>query len=222
MMPALPPLILLAGFGIHSIAESMLRGRTIALAATGLLVAVAVARIYLNAPPPAVNTIRPVAEFTVRHAAPFYRAVMVSSDLEGPMIAEIVAIEPNPMARYLIRPGKVLAHMDWLGRGYQELYGNTEQIQALFDRVPVDLVILRSNLTSRALPHERMLAATINASPTRWRRVFPSAGENSLYEAYEPVRTTLDDPKALEQFLEHELTPPGGTTLIGKPDSRTP
>ena len=222
MMPALPPLIVLAGLGIHSIAESTLRGRTTALAATGLLVAVAGVRIYLYAPPPAVNMIRPVAEFAVHHTAPFYRAVMVSSDLEGPMIAEIVALEPQSMARYLIRPGKVLAHMDWLGRGYQELYGNTEQIQALFDRVPVDLVILRTNLTSSALPHERMLAATINASPTQWRRVFPSVGESSLYEAYEPVRTTVDDPKAIEQFLEHELTPLGGATLIGKPDFHTP
>ena len=217
MIPAMPALVLLAGFGIHSIAKSSPHGRTIILASTGLLVAVASGRIYLDAPPPAANMVTPVAQFVVGHTAPFYRAVMVSSNIEGPMIAEIVAIEPQPMARYLIRPGKVLARMTWLGLNYQNLYGNTEQLQAVFDRVPVNLVIVRSDLTDDALPHERILSETIHASPTRWRRVFPSEGQTSPYEAYEPIRTVPEDPAELKGFLKQELTPDEG-----KPDSHTP
>jgi hypothetical protein len=151
---------------------------------------------------PVVNSFRPVAEFVLGHT---YRSVMVSADAEGPMIAEIAQFEPTLPACYLVRPGKVLAHMDWRGGNYELVFAKTEQIQALFDRVPLDLVILRADPPPSALPHERLLAETIQASPARWRKVYPPAGQSFPYQAYEPVRTTPAHPAALERFLKDEL-----------------
>jgi len=222
MSPALPPLVVLAGYGIYSIAKSSRRERTVGLAVTGLLVITAAFRIYAGAPVQVKNTVRPVAEFVVGHTQPPYRSAMVSADAEGPMIAEIAQIEPRSTARYLVRPGKVLARMDWLGRNYEQLHASAEQMQTLFDRMPVDVVILRSNPGPGALPHERMLAETIHASPARWRRVYPPAGQSSRYEAYEPVRTEPAEPGALEQFLRHEMALPGTAALLEKSDRSTP
>ena len=222
MSPALPPLVVLAGYGIYSIAKSSRRERTVGLAVTGLLVITAAFRIYAGAPVQVANTVRPVAEFVVGHTQPPYRSAMVSADAEGPMIAEIAQIEPRSTARYLVRPGKVLARMDWLGRNYEQLHASAEQMQTLFDRMPVDVVILRSNPGPGALPHERMLAETIHASPARWRRVYPPAGQSSRYEAYEPVRTEPAEPGALEQFLRHEMALPGTAARLEKSDRSTP
>jgi hypothetical protein len=205
MAPALPPLLVLAAYGLYAIAKSTGRERAVTGGLTLVLVAVAAWGFYRARPAPVVNAIRPVAEFVVGHTAPAYRSVIVSADAEGPMIAEIAQLEPVLPVRYLVRPGKVLAHMDWLGRNYALVFAKTEQIQALFNRVPLDLVIVRDDPPSSALPHERLLAETIKASPDLWRRVYPPAGQSSRYQAYEPVRAAPPDPAALDRFLKQQL-----------------
>lgn len=214
MLPALPPLIILSAYGMNALVP---RRRVLAL--TGLLIAVAGVRIYVDSPPRPANDIRPIAEFVVHHSDPMYKGVMVSAEVEGPMIAEIVSLEPHAMDRYLIRPGKLLARMDWLGRNYHSTYDNTGQIQELFDHVPVNLVILRSVLPPSALPHERLLAETVHASPALWRKVFPPVGQSSRYEAYQPVHGAPDANEELQQFLQHQLTPLRSSSLIGKPEN---
>ena len=97
-----------------------------------------------------------------------------------------------------------------------------EQIQALFDRVPLDLVIVRADPPASALPHERLLGETIQSSPDRWRRVYPPAGEASRYQAYEPIRATPPDPAMLERFLREELPQWRDDATPANPQRQTP
>jgi hypothetical protein len=206
LAPALPPLIVLAAYGAEAVAAWM-RSRRVSLAAAVVMLLLAAsfgARAALRFHRAAPNGMRPIAEFVLGKSAPGYHSVLVSADAEGPMIAEISEREPHRLSRFLVRPNKLLARMDWNGNGYQCVYKTKEEVQALFDRIPFDLVIIRTNPPSSAMPHELLLRDAILAFPDRWKLVYSTRGDGAgaaSYVAYEPVKLHEVSQAAMAQLL---------------------
>jgi hypothetical protein len=208
LTPALPPLIVLAMYGMHAIADlaaptqkRLVMTAGIALGA-GLLLAVAAHRLHQL---PA-DSLRPMAEFVIARG---YHSVLIPADAEGPAIAEISEREPDRLARFLVRSGKLLARTDWTGAEYRALYETKEGIQGLFDELPLDAVIIQMNPRDDAAEHERLLRDMVQAFPNRWRLVcsFISTSSPARYAVYEPVKLRYLSQQDLAYYLQNLLNP---------------
>ena len=189
LTPALPALLILAMYGMRALADLAPPARR-TLVMTGLVASltgsfVALAAYQLH-PVPA-DPLRPIANFVIERN---YHSVLLPADVEGPVIAEISERETDRLASFLVRPSKLLAQTDWNGIVYHALYKTKEGTQALFDRLPLDALIVRMNPPEDAWEHEIMLRDMVLAFPNRWHLVNSFGGVSSpeRYAVYEPVK----------------------------------
>jgi hypothetical protein len=206
LTPAVPPLLVLTMYGIRDVSRLVaISQRTHAM--TGL-VALLVASMLISTlhrlHPVVADPYRPIVNFVIERD---YHSVLVPSNAEGPVIAEISEREPDRTARFLVRPGKLLASIDWNGIKYRPRYQTKEEIQALFDRIPVDALILRTSPPDGALKHEILLRDMVLAFPERWRLVGSFGGPSSQtsYAVYEPLKLRELSQKELANFLGDSL-----------------
>jgi hypothetical protein len=207
LMPALPPLLVLAMYGVRTIADWVAPTRRM-LVMTGSVVLLAGSILAFAASrldPVPVDPFRPIAEFVIARG---YSSVLVPADAEGPVIAEISELEPDRLARFLVRPGKLLARANWTGTSYRAVYKTKEEVQAVFDRLPLDAVIVRMNPQVEALEHEIQLRDMVLSFPNRWHLAcsFNSTSSLAQYAAYEPVKLRELSRDDLADFLGDLLT----------------
>ena len=212
MIAAYAPLLVLAASGFQWIAEMAAArfstGRNLAPVAMPVLMTMLVifaASAWLFRFPRIVpSQVRPIAEFVTSHP---YKAVLVNPDSEGPTIAGIASLESQRAGdRFLIRPNKLLASVNWMGSWYECLYRTPEEVEAVLEQMPVDLVILRRNTAPAALRHEILLhQAVFETFPTRWRKVYSVSSAGADYDFFEPAqKPTISEPsleKTLRQLL---------------------
>jgi hypothetical protein len=212
MIAAFAPLLVLAASGFQWIAEMAAArfstGRNLAPVAMPVLMTVLVifaASAWLFRFPRIVpSQVRPIAEFVTSHA---YKAVLVNTDSEGPTIAGVASLESQRAGgRFLIRPNKLLARINWMGSWYECRYRTPEEVEAALEQMPVDLVILRRNTTPTALRHEILLhQAVFETFPVRWRKVYSVSSAGADYDFFEPAqKPTISEPlmeKKLKQLL---------------------
>jgi len=123
------------------------------------------------------------------------------------MIARIAAAEPDRLARFLVRPNKLLARQNWAGTAYRARYSTKEAMQALFDKLPLDVFIVRMNPPAQSPLHATLLRDMVLAFPGRWRLVasFRSDASQSVYAAYEPVKLRAISSEELQKVLRDSL-----------------
>jgi len=206
LTPALPPLIVLAMYGIHAIVDRAARKRKM-FAMSGAVALIggcflAVAAHRLHPLPP--DSFRSMAEFVIARG---YHSVLVPADAEGAAIAEISERERDRLARFLVRPVKLLARSNWIGTNYSALYATKGGMQGLFDELPLDAVIIRMNPPDDAVEHEIMLREMVLAFPNRWRQVASFNDTSSLaqFAVYEPVKLRQLSQQELTHFLQNLL-----------------
>jgi len=206
LTPALPVLMILAMYGIRALADVAPPARR-TLVMAGLVVFfigsfVALAAYRLD-PVPA-DTLRPIANFVIERN---YHSVLVPSDSEGPMIAEISEREMDRLAIFLVRPSKLLAQTDLNGLVYPAIYKTKEETQALFDQLPLDGLVVRMNPPEDAAEHEILLRDMILAFPNRWHlvRSFGDASSSAGYAVYEPVKLSELSQQDLADHLRNLL-----------------
>ena len=146
MIAAFPPLLILAASGFQWIAQMAGRrfsqGRLLTPILMLLLVVSAASIWLFQFPRIAPSPVRPIAEFVTSHA---YAAVLVNTDAEGPMIAEIASLESQRATeRFLIRPTKMFARTNWNGTCYECRYKSPQEIETILEQLPVDLVDRKS------------------------------------------------------------------------------
>ena len=112
-------------------------------------------------------------------------AILVGGDAEGPMIAEFAMRDPHRPGNMLIRPGKVLAKDDWIGRNYRSLFQKPEDVQLALNQLHVQAVLLRSKPNVNARPHDLLLREAITRRPELWHRVFVGGSAESSYDVFE-------------------------------------
>jgi hypothetical protein len=216
LIAAFAPLLVLAASGIQWIGEMAATrfstGRNLAPAVAPVLMTVlvtfAAATWLFRFPRIVPSQVRPIAEFVTSHP---YKAVLVNSDTEGPTIAGIASLESHRAAdRFLIRPNKLFARINWMGTWYECRYGTPEEIEAVLEQLPVDLVILSRNTAPTALRHEILLhQAVFETFPVRWRKVYSVSSAGADYDFFEPAqKPTISEPlleKKLRQLLGSRL-----------------
>ena len=206
MIAAFPPLLVLAAGGVQWIAACRLRFARgpILTPVLMLLVVVSAASHWLFHFPPIVpSPVRPIAEFVASHP---YEAVLVNTDSEGPTIAGIASLESHRAGdRFLIRPNKLLARINWMGTWYECLYRTPQEIETVLEQMPVDLVILRRNPGPKAPLHEVLLhEAVFETFSVRWRKVYSVSSSGVDYDLFEPVQKPAISIPAMEKSL-HQL-----------------
>jgi hypothetical protein len=84
---------------------------------------------------------------------------------EGMLISEVAAREPRP-GHIVLRADKMLASEDWMGRDYQVLFHDPEQVLQYLESIPTGVVIIDGE--GRRTPHGQLLYRGIQAHPERW------------------------------------------------------
>ena len=164
LIPALPPLIVLLGFGLTRLPRWS--GAAV-LAATVAGCAV----LWLPGFHRPTNQIRGVVEaITGKDSGVNQALVYVPSDGEGQTIAEFAMRDARRPMRILARTNKLIAKMDWLGNDYTSYYQRPADIEQFFVENPPDLLIVHPGVTGpRQFPHEGLLEATIQEYASSWK-----------------------------------------------------
>jgi Dolichyl-phosphate-mannose-protein mannosyltransferase len=208
LIAAFPPLLVLAASGFQWIAQAAAgrhaSGRIVTPVLMAILVAGAAWAWLFDFPPIFPSPFRQSAEFVTSHP---YEAVLVNTDFEGPQIAEIASLEQRrARGRYLIRPSKMFARMNWMGSFYECRYKTPEEIETVIENLPVDLVILRREPAPTALLHERLLhQAVFETFSDRWRKVYSVSSHDLTYDFFEPVSKPAVSAAALEKTIQGVL-----------------
>jgi hypothetical protein len=114
--------------------------------------------------------------------ASLHKILVPGGEAEGSFIAEMVSCRQCRVGKTLIRPGKLLASLDWMGLEYRELYTPPEMKEFLEKRAALDAIVLRKDAAGvKIWPHESNLAAAIKDSRA-WKLVWDHGG----YAVYVP------------------------------------
>lgn len=208
MMAAFPPLLVLAASGFQWTATRFSPGRNlppvVAPVLMTLLVVSAASAWLFHFPTIVPSQVRPIAAFVTSHP---YQAVLVNTDSEGPTIAGIASLESHRAAdRFLMRPNKLLARVNWMGNWYECRYRTPQEIETVLEQMPVDLVILRRDPGPKAIQHELLLhEAVFDTFPDRWRKVYSVSPDGVTYDFFEPVQKPAISGPALEKSLREVL-----------------
>jgi putative flippase GtrA len=129
-----------------------------------------------------------VVAFIAQDPARRGQRVMVPPALEGPVIAEFVALSRHRPEHYLLRPGKEFAHSDWFGLSYLAVVATSGEMIEYFRRNPVNLLIWNESPDAALTPHGRMMGEMLRLYPESWRSVLslgPGGGSASSWTVYE-------------------------------------
>lgn len=137
--------------------------------------------------------IRTIVETVLKNKAWAGQRVVVPSDLEGPFIAEFVALEQHRPAGYLMRPSKMLARMDWGVEQYSPLFRTPEQMAEYFWQSTPKVIIWHQRSEKVQTVHEHILGEMLRNNPLLWRKAAsfdPTGNQASAWAIYESTRTT--------------------------------
>ncbi len=84
---------------------------------------------------------------------------------EGMLISEVAARETRP-GHIVLRANKMLASEDWMGRQYQLLFQNPEEVLQYLEGIPTGIVIIDEE--GRRTPHGQLLYRGIQSHPEKW------------------------------------------------------
>ena len=203
LTPLLPPMLVLGAYGIRDIASRFRsREQFAAQAMVGVLVIATVAMTAAQFRPAPGN---PFQSFARMIASERYGSVLVPADAEGALIAEICSRGYHRDA-FLIRPSKLMSYQSWNGTSYRARYASSQEVRALFDRMPVDLIVARMDSYPQMPRHAALLRDMLLASPDRWRQVSSvTSASGKQYAAYQAVNSAPFSPAALKQQVDHPL-----------------
>lgn len=220
LVPVLAPLIVLAGIAIGALSERFARAgmpaNWIGTALAAVTLVSFAATLGRKFPVPPNNQVRPVIEFIRALHGPEDASILVPSEAEGPFIAEIASDEKHRPLRFMIRPNKLLATIDWNGGSYQARYQTAEELVSLFERLPVRYTIIAARMDQHPWAHERLLRAALDTHPERWRRLDAPPGPWLVYERIDGRAIDAAQMAViLRQYLMERL-------LVLSPDPVTP
>ena len=108
---------------------------------------------------------------------------------EGLLISEVAMRKPDP-EMVILRATKELAHVDWAGVHYENLFSNPAELLRYLDRSHVTALVIDSYHGPGSFPHERLVSQTIKENAQRFhlRAEFPGrsdSGEPGKVEIYQ-------------------------------------
>jgi hypothetical protein len=131
-----------------------------------------------NRPPE--YSIRLVVRAIVGDPAWADKRIMVSPDLEGPMIAEFAVQDHHRPGYQLLRPSKLFAEQGWFGEGYASRFQSCEEMMAYLRRNPVDLIVWRRPSRTPRKAHIRYMDEMLTHYPLAWQRIVFGSADGAL------------------------------------------
>ena len=98
---------------------------------------------------------------------------------EGLLISEVAARESRP-GHIVLRASKMLASEDWMGREYQALFQDQQEILKYLEDIPTGIVIIDEE--GRHTPHGQLLYQAIQSHPEKWELLFRYAANSRAGE----------------------------------------
>lgn len=178
LVPAWPGVVILFGLAINWAGRARPLVRRGLLALVLCLAGLQLAQTRIQLPGDLART---VARDLL--ADPKTSAILVPTSGEGPLIAELSTREGVRSRIVMVRPSKLLARMNWLGTQYQLLVPDVEALTSLFNRLPIDVIVIADNDGAPEPPHDRLLREML-ASDHRWLMARRYAGPGAAWEIY--------------------------------------
>ena len=184
LLPALPPLMLLAlrvAQSLFRAADLPARSAWVPAAVVILLAAVEIIRATPKDHRGFTELAAPVAAAATSTAT----SVLVSSDArgEGAFIAAaaFAVRQRSDSPLRVLRSSQHLASSDWMGRGYQLAATDTAGVEALFEKLDVQWVVVDPGLGDRTRrPHHRLMVDW-------WQALHEGAGQPAATDPNPPV-----------------------------------
>lgn len=198
MMPAIAPLLALAGLGLSGItrlAASAQRRRVMQLAMLVLatLVATTVRPSAIVYPPTtwrdATNLLRSADMLAGR------RVLVISDENgEGAFVSDVAISEPRPRAT-VVRGSKLLATDDWNGHDLRLHYSSSAALMQELEDLHIRYVVVDRGAAARRLPYAGVVSDLVTEQSGRLERVpFQDGGDIAIYRV---LRQSPGEPKRL-------------------------
>lgn len=173
------------------------RGKTVLVALP--LAALVAVNVY-QAPQKPYHGFTEVARDVLARAEFKDSVLMVSSDWlgDGMLVSEVAMREKRP-GHIVLRAGKILARISFMGNSYRLLYHTPEQVMRVLEEIPVGILVM-DLAPQRQYAHYRLLRETLETYRDRWE----------LLGAY-PRGPGAAAPNRIEVYRlkGHEGRPPG-------------
>jgi hypothetical protein len=130
-------------------------------------------------------------------------AVLVPSNLEGPVIAEFAVREQGDLDRILVRPNKLFARINWTNTRYEPRFKTVEEVHQVLEQSPISVVILPQN-TKDQRPHDQLIHNALVSKSGEWS----SQSTVNGYGFYVRRGGFSGDRKTMEQCLRKLLPAP--------------
>lgn len=192
MVPALPPLVLLATLGLAAVARGLRMlmqpaGARVAQAALAALLLLP-GYGFLAAETPKVDLrLAAVASDITATTAPSIWLVDGSAGAEGALIAEVATRDPS-RAAHVVRSTQLLADSNWTGRLYRLKAEAAGAVAQSLHRLGVRGVVVVRRDGGEVYPHSRMLQDALSSPASGYRLVrrldhLNRSGYTEVYEA---------------------------------------
>jgi hypothetical protein len=99
-----------------------------------------------------------------------------TGSFEGGAVAE-AAMLGNRERHTVLRAFKVLADSDWNAVRYQSRYADLQQMRALLERAPVDVIAVETTPDALAMQHNALLYEALKQRSDLWRPLPPPPGQ---------------------------------------------
>lgn len=172
LLAVLPPLILFAAIGIHSLARRWASTSWSERQRAWVLTCV-LALFYLSTSffihRKEMLGFQQAADMLLAQADIAHSAILVSSESfgEGVLVSEI-AMRGRHLAPYVLRATKLLAQVRLMGNDYRPRYASVEDLAEALDRIPVRMLVIDNMPGPVSWKHHRQLQEMLQVHADRW------------------------------------------------------
>lgn len=153
------------------------------------------------------NSIHEVARAIAENPSWRSTGILLPTDNEGPLVAELLLYDRHRPSLLLYRPSRLLASSNWLGLDYTLKYRSSSDLMEALDEKGIGLILLHTRPREQVIPHDVLLRDGLSRS--------------SLWIPVSRAQTTrLDTSWALFQYPQSRVAQ--GGVLPGAAKTGTP
>ena len=172
LLAILPPLILFAAMGVHSVASrwagTSWSSRQRAWALTGVLALVYLSTSFFIQRKESLG-FQQAAGVILTQPDIAHSAILVSSESSGEgMLVSEIAMRGRHLAPYVLRATKLLAQVRLMGTDYRPRYASGEELAEALDRIPVRILVIDNTPGPFSWKHHQQLQEMLEAHAERW------------------------------------------------------
>jgi hypothetical protein len=190
LLAVVPVSLLFAGAGCRFLAAGISRKSPKAIPATALLLLAGIcyAALTFSIPRKRQYGFSDATARLIHNNTDHPELVLVSgpAETEGVVVSEM-ALADRHLRDGVLRASKVLSHSSWMGKHYESVFHQPQEVDKFLKDIPVSTVVVdRSKDYDR--PHHRLLLAALEADKATWELANPGGtGDIQIYRRLGPI-----------------------------------